>query len=125
MSSARRLFSSRSATFRAAVLVVAGGLLLFVFSLASSEVRSFYASVAQHRVVQPLQRQAQARFAKKDAAKKEALRQMARQAGSLSSPYVEAGEDEFFPLLVRVWLNADSSHTARVSNNDERFPPRL
>ena len=122
LSSARRLFAARSATFRAAVLVVAGGLLLFVFSLASHEVRSFYASVAQHRVVQPLQRQAKARqeaaLAKRDAAKRDAL----RQTGSLSSPYVEVGGDEVFPLLVRVWLNVDPSHTARVSNNDERFP---
>ena len=118
----RTLFASRNPAFRAAVLVVAGGLLLFVFSLASHEVRSFYAGVGQHRVVQPLQRQAKARheaaLAKREVAKRDAL----RQAGSLSSPYVEVGADEFFPLLVRVWLNVDLSHTARVSNNDERFP---
>ena len=122
----RRLFASRSAAFRAAVLVVAGGLLLFALSLASSAVRVSYWGIAQYRVINPLQQRAQmkhvarqeAALAKKKSAKRDAL----RQAGSLSSPYVEVGEDEFFPLLVRVWLNVDPSHTARVSNNDERFP---
>ena len=122
----RRLFAARSVAFRAAVLVVAGGLLLFALSLASSAVRVSYWGIAQYRVINPLQQRAQmkhvarqeAALAKKKSAKRDAL----RQAGSLSSPYVEVGEDEFFPLLVRVWLNADPSHTARVSNNDERFP---
>ena len=121
----RTLFASRSPAFRAAVLVVAGGFLLFALSLASSAVRESYWGIAQYRVINPLQQRAKTRSeakqrtrAERQAAKRDAL----RQTGSLSSPYVEVGEDEFFPLLVRVWLNVDPSHTARVSNNDERFP---
>ena len=125
----RTLFASRSPAFRAAVLVVAGGFLLFALSLASSSLRSVYWGIAQYRVINPLQQRAKTRseakqraLEEKKAAEKNALRQAAREASSLSSPYVEVGEDEFFPLLVRVWLNVDPSHTARVSNNDERFP---
>ena len=122
----RTLFASRSPAFRAAVLVVAGGFLLFALSLASSAVRESYWGIAQYRVINPLQQRAQmkhvarqeAALAKKKSAKRDAL----REAGSLSSPYVEVGADESFPLLVRVWLNVDPSHTARVSNKDERFP---
>ena len=121
----RKLFASRSLAFRAASLVVAGGFLLFALSLASSAVRESYWGIAQYRVINPLQQRAKTRSeakqrtrAERQAAKRDAL----RQTGSLSSPYVEVGEDEFFPLLVRVWLNVDPSHTARVSNNDERFP---
>ena len=124
----RTLFASRSPAFRAAVLVVAGGFLLFALSLASSAVRESYWGIAQYRVINPLRELVHAKSQAKQRALEEekiaetnALRQATREAGSLSSPYVEVGEDEFFPLLVRVWLNADPSHTARVSNNDERF----
>ena len=48
--------------------------------------------------------------------------QAVRKGGSLSSPYVEVGLDKRFPLLVRVWVNVDSSHVARVKNNDKSFP---
>ena len=125
----RKLFASRSPAFRAAVLVVAGGFLLFALSLTSSAVRESYWGIAQYRVINPLRELVHAKSQAKQRALEEekiaetnALRQSTREAGSLSSPYVEVGEDEFFPLLVRVWLNVDPSHTARVSNNDERFP---
>ena len=125
----RSLFASRGVVFRAVCFVLSGALAFFALSLASSAVRYFYAGVARDHFVQPLHKVIKARsetkqraLAERDAAKKDALRQTLRQAGSLASPYVEVGEDMFFPLLVRVWLNVDPSHTARVANNDERFP---
>ena len=45
-----------------------------------------------------------------------------RSNASLSSPYVDIGTDDRFPLLVRVWVNVDASHTAKVQNNDSDFP---
>ena len=126
-------FISRGATFRAVVLVLSGALAFFALSLANSAVRSSYGGIAHRHVVQPLRKLAEktteARRAAKqlalderEAARKRAVRNAARQAGSMSSPYVEVGEDALFPLLVRVWLNVAPSHTARVVNNDERFP---
>ncbi len=125
----RRSFKARHLAFRAASFVLAGGVAFLALSTTSPRVREVYGSFARnlaHSIfVQPLQKIVKARSASKrqalaerEAAKRDAL----RQAGSLSSPYVEVGEDTIFPLLVRVWLNVDSSHTARVTNNDERFP---
>ena len=119
LSRAQRWFASRSGGFRVVSLVLAGVLLFFTISLASPDLRSAYWGIAQHRVVQPLHNLSKT---KGDTKRKERQREKLRQAGSLSSPYVEAGADEVFPLLVRVWVNVDPSHTARVSNNDERFP---
>ena len=123
-----KFFTRRSPAFNASALVLAGALAFGALSLASSSLRSAYWGIAYHHAVQPLQRLAKTRseaqqrtLAEKKDAEKNALRQAAREAGSLSSPYVEVGADELFPLLVRVWLNVDPSHTARVSNNDERF----
>ncbi len=45
-----------------------------------------------------------------------------RRNASLSSPYVDIGGDAHFPLLVLVWVNVDTSHTAQVQNNDPDFP---
>ena len=125
----RKLFTLRSPAFNASVLVLAGALAFGVLSLASSSLRSVYWGIAQYRVINPLREIVHARSQAKQRALEEekivetnALRQAAREAGSLSSPYVEVGADESFPLLVRVWLNVDPSHTARVSNRDERFP---
>ena len=118
----RNLFPSRRVVFRSACLVVAGALVFFTLSLANSAVRSFYGGVAYRGVVQPVLKLVEARKAAKKKAVRQAVRQKLRQAGSLSSPYVEVGEDEVFPLLVRVWVNVDVSHRARVTNNDERFP---
>ena len=129
LSRRQKWFASRNLAFRVACLVLSGGLAFFALSLANSDVRAVYGSIAQHRVVHPVQRFVKARseakrrdLAEREAAKRKNARDAARQTGSLSSPYVEAGEDEKFPLLVRVWVNVDPSHTARVSNNDERFP---
>ena len=125
----RKFFARRSPAFNVSVLVLAGALAFGALSLASSSLRSVYWGIAQYRVINPLQQRAKASseakqraLEEKKAAEKNALRQAAREASSLSSPYVEVAADERFPLLVRVWLNADPSHTARVSNNDERFP---
>ena len=124
-----KFFTRRSPAFNASVLVLAGALAFGALSLASSSLRSVYWGIAQYRVINPLREIVHARSQAKQRALEEekiaetnALRQAAREAGSLSSPYVEVAGDERFPLLVRVWLNADPSHTARVSNNDERFP---
>ena len=129
LSCAQRWFASRRLAFRVACLVLSGALAFFTLSLASSAVRAVYGGFAQHRVVHPVQRFVKARgeaqrrdLAEREATKKEDARDAARRTGSLSSPYVEAGEDKTFPLLVRVWVNVDPTHTARVSNNDERFP---
>ena len=129
LSRAQRWFASRRGGFRVVSLVLAGVLLFFTISLASPDVRSAYWGIAQHRVVHPVQRFVKARgeakqraLAEREATKKEAARDAARRTGSLSSPYVEVGADEEFPLLVRVWVNIAPTHTARVSNNDERFP---
>ncbi len=124
----RRSFKARHLAFRAASFVLAGGVAFLALSTTSPRVRAAYGSFAHSIFVQPLQKIVKARSASKrqalaerETTKKEVVRNAARQAGSLSSPYVEVGEDVFFPLLVRVWLNVDSSHTARVTNNDERF----
>ena len=122
MPSKGRLFSSRRAAFRATGLVLAGAAVFFLLSLGNSTLRSIYGGIAQNRVVVPLKNLATAKNEKKVAEKEDTQRQAARQASSLSSPYVEVGGDEVFPLLVRVWLNVDASHTARVANNDARFP---
>ena len=118
-------FSSRSPLFRVASLLVAGMLLFFVVSLGSSTIRVSYGLVFEARVVKPF-----VSYAKRFSSKKEyvlndvisAEQQGIRRGGSLSSPYVEIGLDERFPLLVRVWVNVDSSHVARVTNNDKSFP---
>ncbi len=122
-------FKVRRLDYRVASLVLAGGVVFLALSTTSPRVRAAYGSFAHSIFVQPLQKIAKARSASKqqslaerETTKKEVVRNAARQAGSLSSPYVEVGEDTLFPLLVRVWLNVDSSHTARVTNNDKRFP---
>ncbi len=121
----RRSFKARHLAFRAASFVLAGGVAFLALSTTSPRVRAAYGSFAHSIFVQPLQKIVKARNASKRQAlaeREDAKRDMLRKAGSLSSPYVEVGEDTLFPLLVRVWLNVDSSHTARVTNNDERFP---
>ena len=124
-------FSSRSPLFRVASLLVAGMLLFFVVSLGSSTIRVSYGLVFEARVVKPF-----VSYAKRFSSKKEyeyvlndvisdvisEEQQGIRRGGSLSSPYVEVGLDKRFPLLVRVWVNVDSSHVARVTNNDKSFP---
>ncbi len=125
----RRSFKARHLAFRAASFVLAGGVVFLALSTTSPRVRAAYGSfagnLAQSIFVQPLQKIVKARNASKRQAlaeREDAKRDALRKAGSLSSPYVEVGEDAIFPLLVRVWLNVDSSHTVRVLNNDERFP---
>ena len=119
----RNFFSSRSPLFRIASLLVAGMFLFFAASLLSSTIRGGYGVVFDARVVKPF-----SSFAKSFASKKKDVnviseeQQALREEGSLSSPYVEVGLDSRFPLLVRVWINADSSHVARVRNNDSSFP---
>ena len=84
-----------------------------------------YGFVFDARVVKPF-----VSYAKRFSSKKEYVlndviseeQQGIRRGGSLSSPYVEIGLDERLPLLVRVWVNVDSSHVARVKNNDKSFP---
>ncbi len=109
----------------AASLVLLGAVVFFTISLAIPDLRSAYWSVANYRVAQLVQKISTSRENRKQkslARREETQKEKLRQASSLSSPYVEVGAEKVFPLLVRVWLNADSSHTARVSNNDKRFP---
>ena len=121
LSRIRRFFASRSSAFNAASLVLAGALMFFLLSLGNSALRPIYWGIAQHRVVGPLQKIASARQSSKQRALAE-NKNAEQEAGSLSSPYVEVGADKVFPLLVRVWVNADPSHTARIANNDKHFP---
>ena len=121
--SLRDFFSSRSPLFRIASLLFAGMFLFFVASLLSSNIRGSYGVVFDSQVVTPFSSLAKS-FAgrKKDVNVISEEQQALREGGSLSSPYVEVGLDIRFPLLVRVWVNADSSHVARVRNNDSSFP---